>query len=58
MIFSVEEVSMAGKERSHGWHFPKSIVLQAVFWYLRYSLSYRDIEDLMEESCWHQLANG
>ncbi len=40
---------MAGKERFHGGHFPKSIVLQAVFWYLRYSLSYRDIEELMEE---------
>ena len=40
---------MAGKERFHGGHFPKCIVLQAVFWYLRYSLSYRDIEDLMKE---------
>ena len=30
-------------------HFPKSIVLQAVYWYLRYSLSYRDIEELMNE---------
>jgi len=33
----------------HGGHFPKHIVLQAVFWYLRYSLSYRDIEELMRE---------
>jgi len=32
-----------------GSHFPKSIILQAVFWYLRYSLSYRDIEELMAE---------
>ena len=32
-----------------GTHFPKSIILQAVFWYLRYSLSYRDIEELMQE---------
>jgi len=40
---------MAGKERFHGEHFPKCIVLQAVYWYLRYSLSYRDIEELMEE---------
>jgi len=32
-----------------GTHFPKSIILQAVFWYLRYSLSYRDIEELMAE---------
>ena len=40
---------MASKERFHGGHFPKRIVLQAVFWYLRYSLSYRDIEELMRE---------
>ena len=40
---------MAGKERFHGGHFPKCIVLQAIFWYLRYSLSYRDIEELMKE---------
>ena len=32
-----------------GSHFPKSILLQAVFWYLRYPLSYRDIEELMAE---------
>jgi len=40
---------MAGEERFHGGHFPKCIVLQTVFWYLRYSLSYRDIEELMKE---------
>ncbi len=40
---------MAGKERLHGGHFPKCIVLQAIFWYLRYSPSYRDIEKLMKE---------
>jgi len=32
-----------------GTHFPKCVILQAVFWYLRYALSYRDIEELMEE---------
>jgi putative transposase len=37
------------EERFPGGHFPKCIVLQAVYWYLRYSLSYRDIEELMEE---------
>ena len=36
-------------ERFKGCHFPKSIVLQAVYWYLRYALSYRDIEELMQE---------
>ncbi len=40
---------MASEERFHDGHFPKCIVLQAVFWYLRYSLSYRDIEELMKE---------
>ena len=30
-------------------HFPKAIVMSAVYWYLRYSLSYRDIEELMNE---------
>ena len=40
---------MAGKEKFHGGNFPKCIVLQAVFWYLRYSLSYRDIKELMKE---------
>ena len=32
-----------------GSHFPKCVILQAVYWYLRYALSYRDIEELMEE---------
>ena len=41
---------MAGKERSHGGHFPKCIVLQAIFWYLRYSLSYRDIEEVNSDN--------
>ena len=36
-------------ERFKGCHFPKGIVLQAVYWYLRYALSYRDIEELMQE---------
>ena len=40
---------MTDEERFPGGHFPKCIVLQAVYWYLRYSLSYRDIEELMEE---------
>jgi len=32
-----------------GSHFPKCVILQRVYWYLRYALSYRDIEELMEE---------
>jgi len=37
------------QERLKGCHFPKSVVLQAVYWYLRYALSYREIEELMNE---------
>ena len=40
---------MASKERFHGGYFPKCIVLQTLFLYLRYSLSYRDIEELLKE---------
>ena len=36
-------------ERMKGCQFPKCIVLQAVYCYLRYALSYRDIEELMQE---------
>jgi transposase-like protein len=32
-----------------GLHFPQSVVLTCVRWYLRYKLSYRDIEELMRE---------
>ena len=32
-----------------GLHFPKAAVLTCVRWYLRYKLSYRDIEELMAE---------
>ncbi len=32
-----------------GRHFKKEIILQAVRWYVAYSLSYRDIEELMKE---------
>ncbi len=32
-----------------GYQFNKYIIMQAVYWYCRYSLSYRDIEELMNE---------
>lgn len=32
-----------------GRHFPKALILMAVRWKLAYSLSYRDIEELLEE---------
>jgi len=32
-----------------GRHFQRDMILQSVRWYLAYSLSYRDIEELMQE---------
>jgi hypothetical protein len=30
-------------------HFPKDVILFAVFFYVRYAVSYRDLEEIMEE---------
>ena len=32
-----------------GAHFPKEIILYSVFFYVRYGVSYRDLEEIMEE---------
>ena len=32
-----------------GFRFPPEIILLAVRWYLRYGLSYRDVEELLTE---------
>ena len=32
-----------------GAHFPKEVILYAVFFYLRYGVSYRDLEEIMAE---------
>ncbi|MCX4030127.1 IS6 family transposase [Spartinivicinus marinus] len=40
---------MSADERFKGCHFPKCVVLQAVYYYLRFALSYRDIEELMQD---------
>ena len=32
-----------------GRHFQQDMILQSIRWYLAYSLSYRDIEELMQE---------
>jgi transposase-like protein len=32
-----------------GYRFPPEVILLAVRWYLRYGLSYRDIEELLAE---------
>ena len=35
--------------RTIGRHFPKPMILTAIRWYLAYSLSYRDVEELLAE---------
>ncbi|WP_431356780.1 hypothetical protein [Paracoccus marinaquae] len=32
-----------------GAHFPKTVILFAVFFYVRYTVSYRDLEEIMAE---------
>ena len=32
-----------------GSHYPKDVILYAVFFCVRYAVSYRDLEEIMEE---------
>ena len=32
-----------------GVHYPKSVILYAVFFYVRYAVSYRDLEEILGE---------
>ena len=32
-----------------GMHYPKSVILHAVFFYVRYAVSYRDLEEILAE---------
>ena len=34
-----------------GFRFPVEVIVLAVRWYLRYGLSYRDVEELLSERC-------
>lgn len=36
-----------------GRHFDKDMILQSVRWYLAYSLSYRNLEEMMAERGFH-----
>src|SRR5215211_4823983 len=45
----VEKLKRRSKDDFKGRHFEASLILQAVSWYLRYPLSYRDIEELFRE---------
>jgi transposase-like protein len=35
--------------RQQGFRFPAEVIVVAVRWYLRYGLSYRDVEELLAE---------
>src|SRR5215207_4043230 len=45
----VEKLKRRSKDDFKGRHFQASLILQAVSWYLRYPLCYRDIEELFRE---------
>src|SRR4051812_17091975 len=45
----VEKLKRRSKDDFKGRHFEATLILQAVSWYLRYPLSYRDIEELFLE---------
>jgi transposase-like protein len=45
----VEKLKRRSKDDFKGRHYEATLILQAVSWYLRYPLSYRDIEDLFLE---------
>ena len=45
----VERLKHRSKDGFKGRHFEATLILQAVSWYLRYPLSYRDIEELFLE---------
>ena len=32
-----------------GAHYPKGVILHAVFFYVRYAVSYRDLEEILAE---------
>lgn len=44
-----EKLKRRSKDAFKGRHFEASLIIQAVCWYLRYPLSYRDIEELFLE---------
>jgi transposase-like protein len=41
--------SIAPRSASAGFRFPSDVIVLAVRWYLRFSLSYRDVEELLTE---------
>jgi transposase, IS6 family len=47
----VERLKRRSKGDFKGRHYEATLILQAVSWYLRYPLSYRDIEEMLLERC-------
>ena len=47
--FVLEGESLTVKINFKGNHFPKSVILFAVFFYVRYGVSYHDLEEIMAE---------
>ena len=45
----VERLKRRAKGDFKGRHYEATLILQAVSWYLRYPLSYRDIEEMLLE---------
>jgi transposase, IS6 family len=45
----VEVTSPAASSAFAGFRFPREVITVAVRWYLRYGLSYRDVEELLAE---------
>ena len=41
--------STRGSSAPVGYHFPREVIAVAVRWYLRYGLSYRDVDELLDE---------
>lgn len=51
MILNViaEKLKRQPKDDFEGHHFETSLIMRAVTWYLRYPLSYRDLEEMFHE---------
>ena len=47
----VAKLKQRAKADFKGRHYEAALIVQAVSWYLRYPLSYRDIEELFLERC-------
>lgn len=49
MELTSEDVWMKSENKFKWRHFEKDIILLTARWYLRYALSYRDLEEMMHE---------